>query len=79
MTSREANWDMDNDSDMKAASEDEDADEAEILKTYFKDEKLWRACDSLTQSSDVGEISPQIYGIGGTWGHSYKDSLVTEI
>ena len=35
MTSREANWDMDNDSDIKGVSEDEDGNDAEQFKSHL--------------------------------------------
>lgn len=71
-TREEANWDMDNDSDVRGGSEDDMDDDDELLKNHYSDKRLWKAIDSLF--TGVESLPSQIAGIGGTWGFGYDQS-----
>jgi hypothetical protein len=68
-TQKEANWDMDNDSDVRGGSDDDADDEVEQLNAHYSDPRIWRAIDALKEA--VEPLPKQICGVGGTWGSGF--------
>ena len=46
-TSKEANWDMDKDSEVRSHSDSEE--DQEILKGYYKHQSMWKSIEKLTE------------------------------
>lgn len=74
-TQQEANWDMDNDSDIKGQSESSD-EENGMLHDFYTNAEMWRATTKPKVAFDQlggNTVAPFIQGIGGCWGLGVKD------
>ena len=69
-TSKEANWDMDKDSEVRSHSDSEE--DQEILKGYYKHQTMWKAIEKLNEAPLV---EPKIVGVGGSLKAESDDAL----
>lgn len=81
-TKEEANWVLENDSDIKGGSESSE-DDNQQLRDYYGSSEMWKASFVIDQKTSENKmkmirtnafVQPYIKGIGGTWGTGFQDS-----
>ena len=83
-TQDEADWDMDNDSDLQGGRDGECSEEEGYSKAYFGNQDMWTATQQclvrdrvvIDRQNRADQIHPFIEGIGGYWGLHKKDTFM---